>query len=152
MPAIPITVVGNLTADPELRFTAQGAPVASFTVASNERYKDNSGEWKDGPTSFVRCNAWHELAEHLAESLAKGDRAIVTGTLKQRDYEAKDGTKRTLWEVTVSEGGPALRYATAKVAKAARRDGAPLPDDPWADRGNSGQAPPPDVPDDEPPF
>jgi single-strand DNA-binding protein len=147
MPAIPITVVGNLTANPELRFTQSGAPVASFTVASNERYKDAAGEWKDGPTSFVRVNAWHELAEHTAESLAKGDRAIVTGTLKQRDYEAKDGTKRTLWEVTATECGAGLRYATAKITKA-QRNGAPLPDDPWADR-NGHQAPPPD---EAPPF
>jgi single-strand DNA-binding protein len=149
MPAIPVTIIGNLTADPELRFTAQGAPVASFTVASNERYKDAGGEWKDGPTSFVRCNAWHELAEHLAESLAKGDRAIVTGTLRQRDYETKDGDKRTLWEVTATEAGPGLRYATAKVTRV-KRDGAPLPDDPWAPRDGQGAAPEP--PADEPPF
>jgi single-strand DNA-binding protein len=149
MPAIPITVIGNLTADPELRFTAAGAPVASFTVASNERYRDTSGEWKDGPTSFVRVNAWHELAEHVAECLTKGDRAIVAGTLKQRDYEAKDGGKRTVWEVTATECGAALKYATVKITKA-RRDGAPLPDDPWSDRGH--QAPPPNAPDEEPPF
>jgi single-strand DNA-binding protein len=145
MSAIPITVIGNLTADPELRFTASGAPVASFTIASNERFKDSSGEWKDGPVSFVRCNAWRELAEHVAESLAKGDRAIVTGTLRQRDYETSGGEKRTVWEVSVSEAGAALRYATAKISKV-RRDSVPVPDDPWSGAG----APRP--PEDEPPF
>jgi len=149
VPAIPITVIGNLTADPELRFTPAGVGVATFTVASNERFKDGSGEWADGPTSFMRVNAWRELGEHAAESFAKGDRVIIAGTLRQRDYEAKDGTKRTLWEVTATECGAALRYATVKISKV-RRDGAPLPEDPWSDRG--GQVPPPNAPDDEPPF
>jgi single-strand DNA-binding protein len=146
MTAISVTVVGNLTADPELRYTASGVPVATFTVASNERFKDASGEWQDGPTSFVRCNAWRDLGEHVAESLAKGDRAVVTGILRQRDYEAQDKTKRTVWEVAVSEVGAALRYATVKIAKA-RRDGVPVPEDPWAQAG-----PPPAPTDDEPPF
>jgi single-strand DNA-binding protein len=147
--AIQVTVVGNLTADPELRYTATGVPVASFTVASNERFKDGTGEWQDGPTSFVRCNAWRDLAEHAAESLAKGDRAVVTGTLRQRDYEAQDGTKRTVWEVAVSEVGAALRYATVKIAKA-RRDSVPVPEDPWAGTDAGTAAGPP--PGDEPPF
>lgn len=146
MTAISVTVVGNLTADPELRYTASGAPVASFTVASNERFKDGAGEWQDGPTSFVRCNAWRDLAEHTAESLAKGDRVVVTGTLRQRDYEAQDKTKRTVWEVAVSEVGAALRYATVKIAKA-RRDSVPVAEDPWAAAGQ-----PPAPADDEPPF
>lgn len=150
MTAIQITVIGNLTADPDLRFTPAGVGVATFTVASNERFQDKSGEWQDGPTSFVRCNAWRELAEHTAESFRKGDRVIINGTLRQRDYEAKDGSKRTLWEVTAAECGAALKYATVKITKV-RRDGAPLPDDPWSDRG--GQVPPPDGPtDEEPPF
>jgi len=148
MSAIQITVTGNLTADPELRFTPAGAPVAQFTVASNERYKDGSGQWADGPTSFVRCNAWRDLAEHCAESLTKGDRVIVTGILRQRDYEAKDGSKRTVWELAVSEAGAALRYATAKISKV-RRDGAPLPEDPWAHQAPVPDGPPPG---DEPPF
>jgi len=144
MTAIQVTVVGNLTADPELRFTGTGVPVATFTVASNERFKDAAGEWKDGPTSFVRCNAWRDLAEHVSESLAKGDRAVVTGTLRQRDYEAQDGTKRTVWEVAVAEVGAALRYATVKISKT-RRDSVPVAEDPWA-------AVPSGPPEDEPPF
>jgi single-strand DNA-binding protein len=143
MSAISISVVGNLTSDPELRYTATGTPVASFSVASNERYKDGAGQWQDGPVSFVRVNVWRELAEHCAESLAKGDRAVVTGTLRQRDYEAKDGTKRRVWEVAASEVGAALKYATVKIAKV-RRDTVPIPDDPWAAQ-NGG-------PVEEPPF
>ena len=150
MTAISVTVVGNLTADPELRYTGTGVPVASFTVASNERYKDAAGEWQDGPTSFVRCNAWRELAEHAAESLSKGDRVVVTGIMRQRDYEAKDGTKRTVWEVAVSEVGASVKYATVKISKA-RRDGAPVPEDPWANGPGGPQDS--DAPlDDEPPF
>jgi single-strand DNA-binding protein len=149
MTAITITVTGNLTGDPELRFTPAGRPVAQFTVASNERYKDGqSGEWKDGPTSFVRCNAWAELAEHVAECLNKGDRVVVTGTLRQRDYEAKDGTKRTVWEVAVTDIGASVKYATVRISKA-RRDGAPIPEDPWASTGGPKDS---DVPPDEPPF
>jgi single-strand DNA-binding protein len=97
----------------------------------------------------MRVNAWRELGEHTAESFTKGDRVIIAGTLRQRDYEAKDGTKRTLWEMTATECGAALRYATVKISKI-RRDGAPLPEDPWSDRG--GQVPPPEASDDEPPF
>ena len=144
MTAISVTVVGNLTGDPELKFTPSGAPVATFTIASNERFKDGSGEWKDGPVSFVRCNAWRELAEHVAESLTKGDRAIVTGTMRQRDYETTAGEKRTVWEVSVTEAGAALRYATVKIAKA-RRDQVPAPEDPWVREA-------PSAPEDEPPF
>ncbi len=89
MTAINVTVIGNLTGNPELRYTATGTAVAQFSVASNERYRGGDGQWQDGPTSFVRCNAWRELADHIAESLAKGDRVIVTGTLRQRDDEAQ---------------------------------------------------------------
>lgn len=152
MSAIAITVTGNLTDDPQLRYTPTGVPTAQFTVASNERYRGDDGKWQDGPTSFVRCNAWRELAEHTAESVSKGDRVIVTGTLRQRDYEAKDGTKRTVWEVAVSELGTSLKYATVKVSRA-RRDGAPVPEDPWAsssarpsgpaDNGGYADEPPP---------
>ena len=138
MNAINVTVIGNLARDPELRYTPSGAAVASFTVASSKRYRDNAGEWVDGPTSWVRCNAWRDLAEHVAESVSKGDRVIVTGEIGQRDYEvpAKNGKgdpeKRTTWEVQAVDVGVSLRSATAKVAKV-RRGGAPIPEDPWAD-------------------
>lgn len=146
MTAINVTVSGNLTADPELTFTASGRPVARLTVASNERYRDESGAWQDGTTSFVRVNAWGHLAEHSAESLGKGDRVIVSGTLRQRDYETTAGEKRTVWEVTASEIGAALTYATVKIARA-KRDGVPVPEDPWARSGPSAPAA-----EDEPPF
>jgi single-strand DNA-binding protein len=148
MTAIDITVTGNLTGDPELRFTSAGVPVASFSVASNERYKDGAGQWQDGPTSFVKCNAWRDLAEHAAESLVRGDRVIVTGILRQRNYETKEGEKRIAWEVAVTEVGAALKYATVKISKV-HRDQTPPPEDPWAD------APPrtgPASTEGEPPF
>ncbi len=116
-----ITVVGNLTADPDLRFLPAGAAVASFTVASTPRaYDKNSGEWKDGDALFLRASVWRQYAENVAESLTKGQRVIVTGRLKQRSYEDREGIKRTVVELDVEEVGPALRFATAKVVKAAR--------------------------------
>jgi single-strand DNA-binding protein len=119
-----ITVVGNLTADPELRFTPSGAAVANFTVASTPRTFDRqSGEWKDGEALFLRCNIWREAAENVAESLTRGSRVIVTGRLKQRSFETREGEKRTVVEVEVDEIGPSLRYATAKVNKASRSGG-----------------------------
>ena len=119
-----ITVVGNLTADPELRFTPSGAAVANFTVASTPRiYDRQSGEWKDGEALFLRCNIWREAAENVAESLTRGSRVIVTGRLKQRSFETREGEKRTVFEVEVDEIGPSLRYATAKVNKASRGGG-----------------------------
>jgi single-strand DNA-binding protein len=119
-----ITVVGNLTADPELRFTPSGAAVANFTVASTPRiYDRQSGEWKDGEALFLRCNIWREAAENVAESLTRGARVIVTGRLKQRSFETREGEKRTVFEVEVDEIGPSLRYATAKVNKASRSGG-----------------------------
>ena len=119
-----ITVVGNLTADPELRFTPSGAAVANFTVASTPRiYDRQSGEWKDGEALFLRCNIWREAAENVAESLTRGARVIVTGRLKQRSFETSEGEKRTVFEVEVDEIGPSLRYATAKVNKASRSGG-----------------------------
>lgn len=119
-----ITVVGNLTADPELRFTPSGAAVANFTVASTPRiYDRQSAEWKDGEALFLRCNIWREAAENVAESLTRGARVIVTGRLKQRSFETKEGEKRTVMEVEVEEIGPSLRYATAKVNKAGRGGG-----------------------------
>ncbi|MGA3256017.1 MAG: single-stranded DNA-binding protein [Mycobacterium sp.] len=119
-----ITVVGNLTADPELRFTPSGAAVANFTVASTPRiYDRQAGEWKDGEALFLRCNIWREAAENVAESLTRGARVIVSGRLKQRSFETREGEKRTVFEVEVDEIGPSLRYATAKVNKASRSGG-----------------------------
>ena len=168
-----ITVVGNLTADPELRFTPSGAAVANFTVASTPRiYDRQSGEWKDGEALFLRCNIWREAAENVAESLTRGARVIVTGRLKQRSFETREGEKRTVVEVEVDEIGPSLRYATAKVNKASRSGGGggggfggggggggsrqqPAPassapaDDPWGSAPASGSF---GGGDDEPPF
>ncbi len=119
-----ITVVGNLTADPELRFTPSGAAVANFTVASTPRIFDRqSNEWKDGDALFMRCSIWREAAENVAESLTRGSRVIVQGRLKQRSYETREGEKRTVVELEVDEIGPSLKYATAKVNKASRSGG-----------------------------
>jgi single-strand DNA-binding protein len=119
-----ITVVGNLTADPELRFTPSGAAVANFTVASTPRTFDRqSGEWKDGEAMFLRCNIWRQSAENVAESLTRGMRVVVQGRLRQRSFETKEGEKRTVMELEVDEVGPSLRYATAKVNKASRGTG-----------------------------
>lgn len=121
---VSITVVGNLTADPELRFTPSGAAVANFTVASTPRKFDKqSSAWVDGEALFMRCNVWRDYAEHVAESLTRGMRVIVDGTLKQRSYTTSEGEKRTVIEMDVNEVGPSLRYATAKVNKAVRGDG-----------------------------
>lgn len=119
-----ITVIGNLTADPELRFTPAGAAVANFTVASTPRTFDRqTSEWKDGDALFMRCSIWREAAENVAESLTKGARVVVSGRLKQRSYETREGEKRTVVELEVDEIGPSLRYATAKVNKASRGGG-----------------------------
>ncbi len=119
-----ITVVGNLTGDPELRFTPSGAAVANFTVASTPRAFDRqSNEWKDQETLFMRCSVWREAAENIAESLVRGNRVVVTGRLKSRSYETKEGEKRTVVELEVDEVGPSLRYATAKVNRTQRSGG-----------------------------
>ena len=160
-----ITVVGNLVDDPELRFTPSGAAVAKFRVASTPRTFDRStGEWKDGEALFLRCNIWRQPAENVAESLTRGARVIVSGRLKQRSFETKEGEKRTVIELEVDEIGPSLRYATAKINRAQRSDGgggggygssggsrpsAPPNDDPWGSAppaGSSGGY------SDEPPF
>ena len=122
-----ITVVGNLTSDPELRYTQNGLAVANFTIASTPRNFDRaSNDWKDGEALFLRASVWREFAEHVAGSLTKGSRVIATGRLKQRSYETKEGEKRTSIELEVDEIGPSLRYATAQVTRAASsRDGAP---------------------------
>jgi single-strand DNA-binding protein len=119
-----ITVIGNLTDDPELRFTPSGAAVAKFRVASTPRTLDRaSGEWKDGEPLFLSCNVWRQAAENVAESLQRGARVIVTGRLRQRSYETREGEKRTVIELEVDEIGPSLRYATAKVQKMSRSSG-----------------------------
>ncbi|HEX6918332.1 MAG TPA: single-stranded DNA-binding protein [Phycicoccus sp.] len=139
-----ITIIGNLTADPELRFTPSGAAVANFTVASTPRQFDRqANEWKDGETLFMRCSIWRDAAENVAESLHRGTRVLVTGRLKSRSYETKEGEKRTVIELEVDEVGPSLRYASAKVTKAERGgsgggfggQGGGQASDPWATGG-----------------
>jgi single-strand DNA-binding protein len=136
MPDTTTTIVGNLTDNPELRFTPNGAPVANFTVAVTPRVKDGDG-WKDGETSFLRCTAWRALAEHLADSLSKGDRVLVFGTLRQRSWETPEGERRSTVEVQAEEVGPSLKWATAKPERTSRKATA---------KAGSGQF------NDEPPF
>ena len=172
-----ITVVGNLTADPELRFTPSGAAVANFTVAATPRTFDRqSGEWKDGDALFMRCNVWRQAAENVAETLTRGMRVMVSGRLRQRSFETREGEKRTVVELEVDEVGPSLKYATAKINKVSRgsggfgdsgggfggdagggsaggsgggsRSSAPM-DDPWGSAPPAGSSP---AADDEPPF
>ena len=138
--SIPISFTGNLTADPELKFTSSGYAVASFTVAVSKRVKDGD-TWKDGPTSFVRCTVWRQYAENVAESLTKGTKVVVIGSMSQREYETKEGEKRSVWECQVEDVGPALRNATASVRKVERskqadgfgayQDAKAAMDDPW---------------------
>jgi single-strand DNA-binding protein len=117
-----VTLVGNLTDDPELRFTAQGAAVANFRIAVSKRIKDpQTNEWKDGDTSFFRINVWRQLAENVAESLTRGTRVVVTGTLKMRQWETQEGEKRSVVEIEATEVGPSLKWATAKVEKTSRQ-------------------------------
>ncbi|MGH1564339.1 single-stranded DNA-binding protein [Mumia sp. DW29H23] len=173
-----ITVVGNLVDEPELRFTPSGAAVANFRIASTPRTFDRqSGEWRDGDTLFLGCAVWRQAAENVAESLQKGMRVIVQGRLKSRQYETREGEKRTVFEIDVDEVGPSLRSATAKVTKASRSGGggggyqqgggqggygggqsAPA-NDPWSSPapqgGNAGNDPWASTPsgsNDEPPF
>jgi single-strand DNA-binding protein len=143
-----LTVVGNLTADPELRYTPNGQAVAAFTVAASRRvYDQTSSSWKDGDTLFMRCSVWRQMAEHVTESLSKGNRVVVSGRLRQREYE-KDGAKRTIIELEVEEVGASLRYATAKLSKAGR-ESVPHPADqagradPWAAAGGPSDGQPP---------
>jgi single-strand DNA-binding protein len=121
-----ITVIGNLTSDPELRWTPSGAAVATFTIASTPRTLDHqTQEWKDGEALFLRCSVWRQAAENVAESLSRGSRVMAQGRLKQRSFETKEGEKRSVIELEVDEIGPSLRYATATVAKAARSGDGP---------------------------
>ena len=162
-----ITIAGNLVDDPELRYTPTGQAVAKFRVASTPRYRDNaSGEWKDGDSLFLTCNVWRQAAENVAESLQRGMRVVVTGRLRQRSYETREGEKRTVYEVEVDDVGPSMRNASAKVTKSNRSSGGfgggsggsggsgggsggRAADDPWAsDTGSFGG----DGSSDEPPF
>ncbi|GAB3556408.1 single-strand DNA-binding protein [Actinopolyspora lacussalsi] len=147
------TVVGNLTADPELRFTPSGAAVANFTVASTPRFYDRqAGEWKDGEALFLRCNIWRQAAENVAETLTRGMRVVVQGRLRQRSFETKEGEKRTVVEMEVDEVGPSLRYATAKVNKISRGGGSgggSGGEDPWSSAPPAGSG---GGFSDEPPF
>lgn len=128
-----ITVVGNLTGDPELRFTPSGAAVASFTIASTPRSFDRArNDWKDGEALFLRCSIWRQAAEHASESLTRGMRVIAQGRLKQRSFETSEGEKRTVVELDVDEVGPSLRYATAQVNRSQRASDDAPSDDPWA--------------------
>src|SRR6266498_3799256 len=169
-----ITIIGNLTDDPELRFTPSGAAVAKFRVASTPRFMDRaSGEWKDGEPLFLSCNVWRQAAENVAESLQRGARVIVTGRLRQRSYETREGEKRTVIELEVDEIGPSLRYATAKVQKMSRSSGGGgfgasggggqgggqggggggnYADDPWASAAPAGGGGSGSSFDEEPPF
>src|SRR6476469_231199 len=160
-----ITVVGNLTADPELRFTPSGAAVASFTIASTPRTFDrNTNEWKDGEALFLRCSIWRQAAENCAESLTRGMRVIASGRLKQRSFETREGEKRTVIELDVDEVGPSLKYASAKVNKTQRGSsgggfgssgggaGGGAADDPWSSAPASGGGDSAGGFSDEPPF
>lgn len=158
-----LTIVGNLTADPELRTTGTGTQVCGFTIASTPRaWNRQANQYEDGQSLFMRCSAWRDLAGHCAQSLSKGMRVIATGRLSQRSYQAQDGTNRTVVEMTVDEIGPSLRYATAQVTKQGGHDGCqggstygnpngqppqppqqttpPPASDPWAN-GGSGHTP-----------
>ncbi len=153
-----ITLIGNLVDDPELRYTPSGAAVAKFRIASTPRFFDKqAGEWRDGESLFLTCNAWRQSAENVSESLRKGTRVIVSGRLKQRSYETREGEKRTVFEVEADEVGPSLRNASAKVTKTTRSSAAGgssfgassfgdggQADDPWASA--------PTTSGDEPPF
>ncbi|OJU41801.1 MAG: single-stranded DNA-binding protein [Microbacterium sp. 69-10] len=135
-----ITVVGNLTADPELRYTQSGLPVANFTIASTPRSFDRqANEWKDGDALFLRASVWREFAEHVAGSLSKGMRVIAQGRLRQRAYTDRDGNNRTAIELEVDEIGPSLRYATAQVTRAASGQSAP-PQQDWAPSASDADA------------
>ena len=119
-----ITIVGNITDDPELRYTANGAAVANFTVAHSTRIRDAAGNWADGDTSFFRVNVWRSLAENAAESLTRGTRVVVTGRLKQRSWENQEGEKRSMIEIEADDVGPSLKWATASVQKTSRSSSA----------------------------
>lgn len=161
-----LTLVGNLTADPELHFTPAGAAVANFTIASTPRTLNrDTGKWEDGDALFMRCSAWRQMAENIAESLRRGDRVIAQGRLKQRSFETREGEKRTVVGLDVDEIGPSLKWATARVMKAERSGGesrtgwtdqqggyGPPPDDPWTTRPSATHTTPAGNYTEDPPF
>ena len=135
-----LTIVGNLVDDPQLRYTTTGNAVANFRVASTPRYLDKAtNEWRDADSLFLTCNVWRQAAENVTESLQRGMRVIVSGRLRQRSYETREGEKRTVYEIEVDEVGPSLRNASAKVTKAARRSGPPAAAGPAMTRGPAGR-------------
>ena len=137
-----LTLVGNLTDDPEIRYTTRGTAVANFKVASTPRYFDRqAGEYKDGEALFMRCTVWRDQAEHVAESLTRGARVIVQGRVRQRSFETKEGERRTVVELEADEIGPALRYATATVNKVSRRDPVGTPGSSWGGSNFSEEPP-----------
>ncbi len=146
-----VTIVGNLTDDPELRYTPAGAAVATFNVAVNRRTRDENGQWKDGETSFFRCNVWRQQAENVAESLNKGSRAIVIGRLRQRSWETPEGQKRTVVEIEVESVGPSLEWAKASVSKTPRSEESSGGSPAFVGASSSGSANGSTV-DEEPPF
>ncbi|MDC7338941.1 single-stranded DNA-binding protein [Streptomyces lydicus] len=146
----PITIVGNLAADPELRFTPSGAAMVKFSVASTPRsYDKTSGQWQDGTAMFLRCTAWRDLANHVADTLAKGTRVVVTGRLRQHNWQTPEGENRSMLALEVDDIGPSLRFATAKVERVQRAN--PAPASTWDQWTSSGQAAPGAAPE-EPPF
>ncbi|OIJ96510.1 single-stranded DNA-binding protein [Streptomyces sp. MUSC 14] len=146
----PITVVGNLTDDPELRFTPSGAALVKFSVASTPRtYDKTSGQWQDGTAMFLRCTAWRDLAQHIAETLTKGMRVVVTGRLRQHNWQTEQGENRSMLGLEVDDIGPSLQFATAKVERVQRKGAATAPAaDPWNTAAPAGER----RPGDEPPF
>ncbi|HEY1914685.1 MAG TPA: single-stranded DNA-binding protein [Streptosporangiaceae bacterium] len=147
------TVTGNLTADPELRYTQAGRPVAAFTIANTPRFPDKAtGEWSDGETWFVRCSAWGDAAENVAASLSKGNAVVATGRLRARTWETPDGDKRAAVEMTVDDIGPSLRRATAKITKTTREHGQAAEASTPATAAAAGQWSTPAAADDKPPF
>jgi len=129
-----VTIVGNLTDDPELRYTPNGAAVAKFRVAVNRRYKDQSGEWKDGDTSYFTVNAWRTLAENVAETLTRGTRVVVSGRLQYRAWESQDGEKRSAVEIEADEIGPSLRWATARIERNPRSNSGSSSSGDWGEK------------------
>ncbi len=138
-----VTLVGNITDDPELRFTPSGAAVANFTVAVNRRYKNNEGQWEDKLDGFFRCNCWRDMAENVAQSFRKGTRVVVVGRLQQRSWDDPDGNRRSVVEVQVDEVGPSLRWASATIEKSQRSSGASGGDWASAPAPSSGPSPVP---------
>ncbi|MFF2809360.1 single-stranded DNA-binding protein [Streptomyces sp. NPDC058000] len=158
MGEVPITITGNLTADPELKFTNSGAALVKFTVASTPRtYDKNSGQWTDGTAAFFRCAAWRQLAEHIADSLTKGSRVVLSGRIRQHNWQTEQGENRSMLAVEVDDIGPSLQFATATVQRTQRPTPAAADSDPWAGGlakpapNSPGPATPPAL-DDKPPF